>query len=234
MLHLAPEPELARRLRELGDLRVGAITHLAGDDESVLLGGLGLSLPTGSTNERMPVFEGSGASPLGGVSGVVASARRLPYAMQLGSGTYDVMPQVTLRTEGDAWTGGAQAALRVPLGNNERGYRLGRRAELTTWVARELGASTSGSLRLGYTRRANIHGADDELIRTSTPANDPNRQGGERLDLLLGLAWHGASADGAPSGQRLSLEVGAPVWQDLSGPQLELDRVLMIGWQTTF
>jgi len=32
-------------------------------------------------------------------------------------------------------------------------------------------------------------------------------------------------------GNRLAIEVGAPVYQDLDGPQLETDLVLVLGWQ---
>ncbi|MCB9899276.1 MAG: transporter [Planctomycetes bacterium] len=206
----------------LGDARVGGIVRLAGaKGDGLLLGNLALSLPTGTTNAK-------DSTPASGGVDV-----RLPYPMQLGSGTYDVIPGLTYTTATpDGWSFGAQGNVRIPLETNDRGYRLGRRTELTTWVARELSDSTSVSTRLGYTRKANIHGADPLLNPNMVPTADPNRQGGERLDLLVGLNWLGQ--DGALKGHRFAIEFGVPVWQDLSGPQLEVDRTLVFGWQKAF
>lgn len=39
---------------------------------------------------------------------------------------------------------------------------------------------------------------------------------------------------GALRGHRLALEVGAPVYQDVNGLQLETDWVATLGWQRAF
>lgn len=62
-----------RSTEGIGDLRVSALFLLYKEDKRRLLWTMGLSVPTGSTNEK---YNGS----------------RLAYAMQLGSGTYDVYP----------------------------------------------------------------------------------------------------------------------------------------------
>jgi hypothetical protein len=33
---------------------------------------------------------------------------------------------------------------------------------------------------------------------------------------------------------RLALELGAPIYQDLNGPQMETDWMLTVGWQKAF
>ena len=40
--------------------------------------------------------------------------------------------------------------------------------------------------------------------------------------------------DGFLKGHRLAIEGGMPVWQDLDGPQLEVDWVVIVGWQYAF
>jgi hypothetical protein len=40
--------------------------------------------------------------------------------------------------------------------------------------------------------------------------------------------------DGRAAGHRLSIEFYYPVHEDLNGPQMSVDRSLIISWQTTF
>ena len=82
------------------------------------------------------------------------------------------------------------------------------------------------SLRMNFAHWSNIHGADPDLNPGLVPTADAKLQGGDRLDALVGLAWHGHE-----SGHPLGLELGVPVYQDLDGPALEADRVLTLGWQ---
>lgn len=63
------------------------------------------------------------------------------------------------------------------------------------------------------------------------PCADPKLQGGDRLDLLLGLNFYVPEGPTLIKGQRLFAEFGLPVYQDLDGPQLETDWVLWLGWQ---
>ena len=58
---------------------------------------------------------------------------------------------------------------------------------------------------------------------------NPDLLGGKRVDLLLGTNFYFTASD-AP-GHRAALEVGAPVYQDLDGPQLGTDLTITAGWQ---
>lgn len=75
-------------------------------------------------------------------------------------------------------------------------------------------------------RGADFHGADDDLDPTPVPTADPDPCGGDRLDALVGLSWHGS--EGRLAGHRFAFEVGWPFHQDLDGPQLETDWVLSL------
>ncbi len=179
---------------------------------------LGLSAPTGSIDER-------GDTP-------VAANVRLPYPMQVGSGTWDLLPGLTYLGQTDAWSWGAQGVGTVRLGENEYDYTLGNRLSTTAWLSKPVARSASVSLRLGVDTWGNISGADPALNPKMVPTADPNRRAGTRVDMGVGINLY--SSAGTFSGHRLALEVLAPVYQDLTGPQLETDWTVIVGWQKSF
>jgi hypothetical protein len=78
----------------------------------------------------------------------------------------------------------------------------------------------------------NIAGADVQLDPTFSPANQSNTQGYKQLDVLIGGTFF--LPDGRIPGQRLSIEVGLPIFQSLDGPQLGLNWILNAGWNMVF
>ena len=198
----------------LGDVRMAGLLNVyRGAGRRVHLN-LGLSLPTGDIDERDDT--------------PAAADAKLPYPMQLGSGTIDLLPGVTYLQQSGDWSFGAQGELRVHLGENDEDYTLGDRIDATAWAARRLG-SASISLRLRGAHWKEIDGADPDLNPAMVPTADPDNFGGDRVDLLAGANWYGQN--GFLRGHRLALELGIPVYQDLNGPQMELDWVATVGWQ---
>ena len=61
------------------------------------------------------------------------------------------------------------------------------------------------------------------------PTADPDLRAGQRLDLGLGVNFLNGTGDLA--GLRLAAELLLPVYQDLDGPQLEVDSTLVLGLQ---
>ena len=182
---------------------------------------LGLSLPTGSNTETDQIL-----TPMGGTP-----SPRLPYPMQLGSGTYDLKPAVTYFDRAGKIGWGTQASARLPLGDNDEGYRAGPRVDATAWIAYEPGYSVSFSGRLKAWSQDDISGRDAAIaapVQTADPAN----HGGEQVQALLGVNLAGQT--GALRGHRLALEVGVPIYRNLNGPQLETDSVVTLGWQKAF
>jgi len=64
----------------------------------------------------------------------------------------------------------------------------------------------------------------------TVPTKDPNLRGGTRVDALIGINF----VTPGLKYLRLAAEAGAPVYQDLDGPQLETDLVFTLGAQYTF
>jgi len=183
---------------------------------------LGLSLPTGSITERGTVLRPNNTT----------AETRVPYAMQLGTGTFDLLPGLTYtgRTGDLSW--GVQYRAEVRLEDeNDEGYAWGDKHAVTGWIAYQWAPWISTSARLDATTQAAIDGIDPAIALPVQTAN-PLFYGGERVDAYFGVNLAGQT--GALRGHRLALEVGAPIYQDLNGPQLETDWTLTVGWQKAF
>jgi len=210
----------------LGDLKLSALVPLWKNEAfgahdgplgHRLHANLGLSVPTGSIKEKDD-------TPMGFV--------RLPYPMQLGSGTVDLLPGLTWNAHALGFSFGAQGTGVLRTGRNDNGYRLGHAYELTSWLARPLASWLSASVRLDWNQIFDIEGDDDRLNPRVVPTADPDLRAGRRLDVLLGLNF--VVPKGPLVGHRLAVEFGLPVYQSLDGPQLETDWRLTVGWQYAF
>ena len=201
----------------VGDIRVSGLFSLWSRGCHRVHGNLGVSLPTGAVNER----DATPANP----------NAKLPYPMQLGSGTYDLLPGVTYSGHSGAWTWGSQLSATLPLEDeNSEDYRLGEQVRLTAWGNYQWTHWFSSSLRIDAQAWTNIHGADPDLNPAMISTADPDRRAGQRVDLLVGFELLGPEAAGALKGHRLGVEWGIPIYQWLDGPQLEVDWVMTAGW----
>jgi len=178
----------------------------------------GLSFPTGSTDER----DDTPAGP----------NQLLPYPMQNGSGTFDLLPGITYSGRSDDWSWGGQINAMVRLGENDHNYTLGNVYGASVWGTRRWVDWVSSSVRLIGEVVEDIHGADPRLNPLQAPTADPNLRAGNFLSLGLGLNFLVPS--GPVAGVRLSIEGIIPVVQDLDGPQLERDYVLLVGLKKAF
>ncbi|MCF7817026.1 MAG: transporter [Kiritimatiellales bacterium] len=197
----------------IGDVELSANCNVWSSAEQQIIFNLGVSLPTGSINEKN------------------SAGARLPYPMQLGSGSYGLLPGLTYTGLSGGWGWGSQVSATIPLNENEYDYTLGNKYDLQGWLLRDLCKVSTVSLRLDAKHWDNIDGADPTLNPAMTPVADPNRRAGTRLDLLVGIDFR---PSGRLDGNRLALEVGLPVYQNLDGPQLETDWLATAGWQFLF
>jgi hypothetical protein len=201
-----------------GDVRVSALVGVLDTARQRLHLNLGLSAPTGSIDERDD-------TPM-------ATNARLPYPMQIGSGTWDVLPGLTYLWQTDDWSWGAQGIGTLRLGKNQNNYTLGHRFASTGWLSRLLSDEASVSVRLALDTWGNVSGADPTLNLAMVATADPSLRAGTRADFGVGLNLYGRA--GSLSDHRLSVEVLAPLYQNLDGPQLETDWTVILGWQKAF
>lgn len=203
-----------------GDVKISSLIKLYDDNGHKWHLNAGLSLPTGSVEER-DVTPMSGGAPV-----------KLPYPMQIGSGTVDFLPGITYSGHAGALSWGAQYAAEIRLNENSENYSLGDKHALSVWGAYRPLDWLSTSLRLRGQWQGDIDGADAELNPMMVPTAAPGNHGGERVDLSFGLNLAGQR--GALRGHRLAAELTIPVFQDLNGPQMESEWMATIGWQKAF
>jgi hypothetical protein len=206
------------RTNGIGDVKLSSLIRMQEWNGGQLSLNAGISIPTGSIDEKDDTPAGAN--------------QHLPYPMQLGSGTYDLMPGLTYLGNNDMLSWGAQGVGTIRLSDNDNDYSLGDRFNLTTWIVKEWTSQFSSSLRVNGEWWSNIDGSDRKLSPMApnmVPTADPDKRAGRRFDLLVGASFSPAS--GWFAGQRIAAEFGAPVYQNLDGPQLETDWTVTVGWQ---
>lgn len=200
----------------IGDFKFGGLLDFYENGNTKMHFNLMMSAPTGSITE-------TGQTPPG--------VRRLPYPMQLGSGTWDFKPGITYLGQCDDFSWGAQLLGTIRLGENGENYTLGNEISANLWGAYRVSDALSASLRLSGTSWGDIDGRDP-LIAAPIPTADPDLRGGERIDAFAGINYY--FQGGALKGHRLAVEAGTPIYQDLDGPQLGMDWMMTVGWQKAF
>lgn len=205
----------------LGDIKFSSLIGLYDDGQTRIHLNTGISVPSGSTTETGRVLRPDNTY----------ATIRLPYAMQLGHGTWDFLPGITMQTRWGDLSAGAQYMARFALDENDEGYNWGDKHELTAWLAYQWAPWVSTSIRIKATTEDEIEGFDP-LISAPVQTADPDNYGGEKVELFGGVNFMVPS--GYLKGHRFALEVGAPVYQDLNGPQMETDLTVTVGWQKAF
>ena len=211
----------------IGDFKLGGLYrfYLKGNRKAHV--GLSLNLPTGSIEQK------DKTPKMGG-----AVNQQLPAPMQLGSGTYDLLPSLTYVQQFERWSYGAQTNAVIRLeSENDNGYRLGDSFGVTTWAGYNLNewVAVNAGLNYAYTRK--LKGSQDKVGtvgpngQSVTTAFNSN-YGGERIDAIFGLNFY--APVGTLKGQRIAIDLRLPLWQDLNGYQLETDSIVTIGWQMAF
>lgn len=193
-----------------------------------VLGGLGVSLPTGSIGEQAGILT---------VPPPAISVRQLPAAMQLGSGTFDLLPMLTVTKNYDKLMLGAQARGTIRTGRNHHDYRFGNAFDLDTWCAWAPAKWCSFTAGMGYHYDGQLRGRQSGVsiaspIGNSVPTAYGENYGGQTIDAIVGINF--VIPSGVLKGNRLGIDFRVPIYQNLNGFQLETDYSLTAGWQWAF
>lgn len=204
-----------------GDLRLGSLIGVKRTGSTRFHLNAGVSLPTGS-------IDATDVTPASAPNEV-----QLPYPMQIGSGTVDLLPGFTIlgMTERGSW--GLQTLGTVRLGENDRGFSQGSRLDATAWVALRLTDNLSASTRFLYQVWGDFEGADPTYMNLGmVPTVRTDLRAGTAFTIPVGVNY--TFSEGFLGGHRLAVEMAVPVYRDLDGPQLETDWTLTVGWQKAF
>jgi hypothetical protein len=204
----------------IGDLPVFALLRVLDLEGHHLHVGVGVSVPLGEVDLdlRRTHQEERG---------------RQHYGMQLGSGTWDLLPSATYTGQLAAFSWGAQVGGTKRLEReNDEGYSLGDGFQATAWAGRRVTDWLSLSLRGVYTRQDSISGRYDKAHDDSGPPDFPSNYGGEYWDLGVGASVDVAS--GYLEGNHFALEWLEPLRDDVDGYQLERKGSLVLAWSVAF
>ncbi len=198
----------------IGDTTAATILRVYQDPNNQVHFNLGLSLPTGSTTGNIALLKPNGTEP---------SARAF-YAMQIGTGTVDFLPGATYSGTMNAWSWGLSYRARLPLDYNAEGYKYGDLQEANAWGGYSWTPGFETTLRVDGVAQGRIDGSDP-LIDGAAQGANPYFYGGQRVDI-----YGGAIVSGKYIGldaTQFAVEAGAPVYQNLNGPQIARE------WQIT-
>ncbi|MDG2048025.1 MAG: hypothetical protein P8J79_12505 [Halioglobus sp.] len=192
----------------VGDTMVSASYRLSDTNRGHWWLTVGLSIPTGS-------IDAEGDTPR------APGDQRLPYTMQLGSGTYDFPVEISYHNRGQHDISVALAAL-IRTGTNDNDYRLGNSYSLTSRYDFHFSEILQPYISLNIDYSDSIHGADTSLMTAPpypypAPITNPDLFGGIKIGARAGISWQ------VSDHYRLAIEVGKPIYQNLNGPQTEED-----------
>ena len=210
--------EFSTQTSGLGDVKLTSLWRVYENDHHHVHINSGLSLPSGEIDE-------TDDTPAGADS-------HLPYAMQLGSGTFDLMPGVTYTGQCERVSWGAQGIGTVRIDRNDNDYALGDRFDSSVWFSYFASEWFSPSLRLTWSKWGNVDGQDLKLNPMMVPTADAHRRAGEQSDIGVGLNF--MVREGALRSLRIATEFLFPIYRHLDGPQLETDWKLVTGVQYAF
>ena len=178
-----------------GDTQVSALVTLSKSKSHQLHAGMGVSIPTGSVSRKDD------------------DGNFVHYGMQSGSGTWDLLPQITYRGWKGAWGWGSQAnyVFRAE-DKNKSGFRFGDRFTATAWGSYALSSKFSLSGRLGYQTEGKVEGHYNAGHNHAAPPDRQANYGGERIDAGLG-------ANMLLGRMRFGAEATLPLYQNVNGIQ---------------
>jgi hypothetical protein len=212
-----------------GDTQLMALYRLQENERQRLHLQLGLSLPTGSITEKdyLPAMMGW-------------EKRVLPAAMQLGSGTVDLIPALTYVKRMTSFSCGVQGRAIIRLqAENSQNYRRGNLLQINGWAAYRASSFLALNAGLSYTLTGRLRGDQQGVAQSMSMGGKPTvptalagNYGGQRADMLAGL-YLDLPAKYMP-GQRVAFDVRIPVYQNLNGYQLATDWQYSIGWEFAF
>ncbi len=202
--------EFERNVDGIGDSKINLSFKL---NKSLILN-TGLSIPTGSINQRD------------------VKGNRLPYPMQLGSGSYEFLPGVSYSKIKENFSYGAQINLSLKMNSNSNGYKRGDSYNTTAWIAKNINNNLSLSARLDYNKMDAIVGRDKSLNPNMIVTADPTIQDRQYLESLIGFNY--ILPKSILKNTRIAAEIGKTIHQKFQEDQLARNYRFIFGVQKTF
>ena len=192
----------------IGDVKFGALYGVLDDVAVKAHFNFAVSLPTGAIDAT------SGSMVVG-------------YPMQLGSGTFDLRPSFTSIHFFNNLSFGSQFNAIIRMGENDQGYRLGNLFNHKIWFSRSFDAFSLSS-SLIYDQALAITGQHSGIMTVMNAAQDAANSGYTQLTATVGV---NVSLD---NGYRVAAEYLLPVYQDVTGYQMNKSGSVIFGVQKAY
>lgn len=204
----------------VGDTVISSLFKLVDQSGHHLHLGLGVSAPTGDVDlefRRIAREDGS----------------IVHFAMQLGSGTWDFLPNLTYTGAYNDWSWGAQVKGEVRMQDqNESGYRLGNTLQTSVWGSYKLTDWLSGSIRGIYSTQGAIKGDFNTFSGRVGPMDFPANHGGHFGDIGFGV--NASIPSGSLVGNSFAFEWLQPIVDNVNGYQIQRQGALTASWSYAF
>lgn len=203
----------------IADLKLYGMYGLYGSGSAQLNATLGVNFPlakTQNSNFLDPFYRGG----------------RLPYAMQNGSGTFDLLPGISYFRKTTQFSYGTQLVGVIRFGSSVFGYRRGNEVQANIWLGWRRWKVVQPSVRLESLLASSIIGADRGIYIYNEPDANPVNSGYKRVNACLGMQII-PFTDRLP-GATVSLEYGLPVYQHVNGLQMSSSNLLNFSLNYTF
>jgi len=192
----------------LGDTKLYAFYKWADQQHAQVVVGLGGSFPTGNIQQK-------------GLN-VAGDTSRLSYNMQLGTGTWGILPSIAYIGQSHSLSWGGSASANVILFANADGYQWGNQYKGTAWLAYKWCNYISNSIRAEGIYSGSIKGYDESIaaFANNDPTANTANYGGIYGTVYLGLNLYIPKIP--HKDLRLAFEYGIPVYQNLDGIQMSM------------
>ncbi|HSH66463.1 MAG TPA: transporter, partial [Bacteroidia bacterium] len=203
----------------MSDIKLHALYGIIQRNTCQLVISAGVSIPTGTIQ-----LQGNSDDPM-------YPDKHYPYGMQLGSGTVDLLPGISYLYQKGSLATSINVSGTYRTGYNSLGYKLGNEAIVNGWMAYRWLSLVSSSIRLQAITTDRIEGHDPALFYYTEPSTNPANYGGKKVNAYIGSSLH---FRGVLRNNRLGVEFGVPLYQDLNGIQLKQQYALNASWSFIF
>jgi hypothetical protein len=186
----------------MGDTRLGIIYKAHQNGKHLVTTSTHFNIPTGSVNERDEDYI-------------------FPYAGQLGSGTYDLIPQIKYDYGKTGFISGSKLQYTLRTGRNKSDYRMGNQALFDSYVGYDY-KRMAALLIKGRIRNWNAS-SDPRYQGPKARVDDPYVEKGTRWEVLA------TARTGLPLPKNIGafiIEGGVPIYQDQNSGEVQFQT----GW----
>ncbi len=199
-----------------GDLKIGALISLYNNHKTSLHLNGNINIPIGDIENRdnTPMMDNV----------------KLPYTMQLGSGTFDLTLGATYKQNFANTSWGTQFLSTIRTGENSEAYRFGNLYQLNIWGAYKITTNLSISARLFGINESKLKGIDSDLNPMMVTTANIANYGSDKIKSFVGINL-AFPKNSRLKNLRFGIEIGTPIYEDYNGIQMNENISINTGFK---